>query len=452
MSVNLDALREYCGSLLDYDPINPTYTAELTSFLNDAQQRLLGDRPWSFLITERIYKTRTDVDLLLVFTNGSPAVSVPGGSPNLPIGTTALPGSEYELGTMTVTDSAGLTGEYVVRYVASTTALHLDRNFVGASGTYTVTLKRRNVYLPADTAQVQAVLDSSVGYPQSVGFLSKLDRDTYLIDPDTLGTPESFLEGEAEYVPAPRSVRGLSAVTVGAGQGVRTLQVYMVNVRAPAYYGFDSYPGYSGGFESGLSPVASFTLTDVQDLQIDPDVISNSSGLYRRYYFTCTEQGIDAPRRLRGGAGGVIDTVPPAGLTAFNASTPLSALQSQNFDTTNPRYRRTQSGAHRALQLYPHTSSDAELTVRRLLVPQDLEEAQDTPAVPSAYARVIAYEALAQLAIKADQAPLSVAFERKRAMIYQGMEQRYLGKPSRRIIKNGAGGTFPTIFGALTFT
>ena len=447
--MNLDALRDYCGSLLDYDPINPTYTAELTSFLNDAQQRLLGDRPWSFLITEQVIKSRTDVSLRLSFTNGNASVAVPAGEPNLPVGTATLPGSEYELGTMTVTDSNGLTGEYVVRFVQSVTALHLDRPFAGASGAYTVTLKRRDVYLPADTAQVMAVLDSSVGYPQEVSFLSKLDRDCYLLDPDTLGTPESFLEGEAEYVPAPRSVRGISAVTVSAGQGVRTVQVYQVNVRAPAYYGFDSYPGYSGGFESGLSPALTFTLSDTQELQINPDVISSSSGLYRRYYFTCTDEGIDAPRRLRGAT---VDTVPPTGAGAFNASTALSTLQSQNFDTITPRYQRTQSGAHRALQLYPHSSSDSELTVRRLIVPQDMEEAQDTPAVPSAYARVIAYEALAQLAIKADQAPLSVAFERKRAMIYQGMEQRYLGKPSRRIIKNSAGGMYPTVFGPMTFT
>ena len=39
--MNLSELRSYCGSLLDYDPINPTYTQELTSFLNDAQGRLL---------------------------------------------------------------------------------------------------------------------------------------------------------------------------------------------------------------------------------------------------------------------------------------------------------------------------------------------------------------------------------------------------------------------------
>ena len=105
--MNLDALRDYCGSLLDYDPINPTYTAELTSFLNDAQQRLLGDRPWSFLITEQVIKTRTDVSLRLSFTNGNASASVPAGGASLPIGTAALPGSEYELGTITVTDSNG---------------------------------------------------------------------------------------------------------------------------------------------------------------------------------------------------------------------------------------------------------------------------------------------------------------------------------------------------------
>jgi hypothetical protein len=92
------------------------------------------------------------------------------------------------------------------------------------------------------------------------------------------------------------------------------------------------------------------------------------------------------------------------------------------------------------------------MTVRRLVVPQDMEEQQDTPAVPSAYARIIAYEALTQLAVKADQTAVAAAYERKRQMMYRGMEQRYLGKPSRRIIKNSSGGIYPTIFGPLTFT
>jgi|DEB0MinimDraft_6_1074348.scaffolds.fasta_scaffold20984_2 hypothetical protein len=445
--MNLKALRDYCGSLLDYDPVNPTYTEELTSFLNDAQGRLLNDRPWDFLVQERAYNVRTDVDLTLGFTNGSASVTGTG----FPVGTASLPGSEYELGTMQVTDSAGVVALYQVRYVQGTTQLHIDRPFTGVTGSYAVTLKRRNVYLPADTAQVMAALEDIVGYPQHVSFLSKLDRDSYLLDPDLLGTPESYLEGEAEYVPAPRAVRGVSVRTPGAGQGVRTVTVYQVNVRCPAYPGFDSYPGFSGGFESGLSPGLTFNLTDTQDLQIDPDVIDSSSGLYRRYYFTCTDEGIDAPRRLRDSSG--VDTIAPPGLLSpIAVTTSLATLQSQALDTSTPRYQRTQSGAHRAVQFYPHPSSDTRMTVRRLVVPQDMEEQQDTPAVPSAYARIIAYEALTQLAVKADQTAVAAAYERKRQMMYRGMEQRYLGKPSRRIVKNSSGGIYPTIFGPLTFS
>ena len=444
--MNLQDLRAYCGSLLDYDPVNPTYTGELDGFLNDAQQRMLGDRPWDFLITEQKLQARTDVSLSLTFTNGSSSVAGTG----LPIGTTALPGSPYELGTLDVTDSAGLQGIYTVQFVQNATTLHIDRPFTGASGTYAVTLQRRDLHLPADTAQLMAVLQDNVGYPQQCSFLSKLDRDAYVLDPDTEGTPESYLEGRSLYVPAPRAVRGVTSAVVAAGQGVRTVKVFMVNVRAPAYYGFDSYPGFSGGMESGLSPAQEFTLSNVQELQISPDVIDSSSGLYRRYYFTCESEGITAPRRLRSSTG--TSTVPPAGLAAWKPDTALATLQSQALDTNTVRYRRTQSGAHRAMQLYPHPSSDQRMTVRRLLVPQDMEEQQDTPAVPSAYARLLAYEAMAQLAIKADQSALSAAFERKRALMYRGMEQRYLGKPSRRLIKNGSSAVFPAVFGPLTFT
>ena len=81
--VNLDALRQYCGSLLDYDPVNPTYTSELTSFLNDAQGRLLGDRPWAFLVREEQLEVKTDITLTLTFTAGSAQVT----GTSFPVGT-----------------------------------------------------------------------------------------------------------------------------------------------------------------------------------------------------------------------------------------------------------------------------------------------------------------------------------------------------------------------------
>ena len=46
--MKLGELIDFCGNLLDYDPTNPTYRAQLVALLNDAQQRVLVDRAWAF--------------------------------------------------------------------------------------------------------------------------------------------------------------------------------------------------------------------------------------------------------------------------------------------------------------------------------------------------------------------------------------------------------------------
>ena len=52
--MNLGELLDFCGNLLDYDPVNTTYRAQLVSLLNDAQTRTLTDRPWAFASQERL--------------------------------------------------------------------------------------------------------------------------------------------------------------------------------------------------------------------------------------------------------------------------------------------------------------------------------------------------------------------------------------------------------------
>ena len=69
--MNLADLRAFMGNLLDYDPTNVTYTNQLTDLLNDAQTRILTDRPWSFSIVEEDVETRTDVAVSLACANGS---------------------------------------------------------------------------------------------------------------------------------------------------------------------------------------------------------------------------------------------------------------------------------------------------------------------------------------------------------------------------------------------
>lgn len=458
--MNLAQLRALVDNLIDYDPVNETYREDVRTLLNNAQLRVLGDQAWDFLIEESRQRVLTDQTVSLTFINGEIAVTdatAPSPPGSFPISFDGkYPGSPWELATLHVTDSAGLSGIYTIRLVATSNTLSIDRPFLGASGTYSCSIRFRNVYLPADTVQLQGELRTDTGYPIKLQWLSQFSHDVYNLDADLLGAPENVLEGEAVYVPAPRSVHGVSAVTSGSGRGVRSVTVYMVNCMAPDYPGFDSYPGFSGGFESALSPGVTFDLADTELLTFTPETINPASGLYRRYYFTCTQAGvdIDAPRRVRNASGGTIgqDTVSPAGGVTLTPDLNLSTLQSQFLDAQLTRYQRTQGGSHRALQLSPHPSSDQDIIVRRLLAPRYMDEDQDYPSIPPASAQILAYEALRDLALKLDQPALAESFGRRADLLFRGMQQRYVSKPSRRIVRGASPAVYPTVFGPLTFT
>ena len=435
--MNLGNLVDFVGNLLDYDPTNETYREQLVSLLNDAQTRCLTDRPWDFAMRDRNLNVWTDVSVPVGVVNGSGTVT---GGP-FPVSPTAVrPGSEYELGYLEVTDSAALTTMYRVMYVAASNQLFLDRDFVGTSGSYTATLYRREIYLPSDCAQVQNVADPSVGIPAKALFLSKWEREEANLDPSLLGTIEAYLPSEGLRVQAPTTPRGVSIVA-GVGQGVRTIHVYMVNVYGPRSTPFPVYPrDVSDGFESAFSKVQSFTLSDTQTLQFTPEVIPNKTGYYRRYYFSCPEANILAPVRVRSAGGqsfaaAGVDTVPPTGTVTLNPDLSLTTLQGQNFQSTSVRYQFDQSAVYQSIQLYPHPSADQELDCRMLISPSRMQEDQDAPLVPSAYAQLIAYAALENITMKVSNPALSQVYMRKKDTLYKGMEQAYLKAVPRRMIK-----------------
>jgi len=435
--MNLGNLVDFVGNLLDYDPTNETYREQLVSLLNDAQTRCLTDRPWDFAMRDRKLNVWTDVSVDVGVVNGSGTVT---GGP-FPVSPTAVrPGSEYELGYLEVTDSNALTTMYRVMYVAASNQLFLDRDFVGASGSYTALLRRREIYLPSDCAQVQNVADPSVGIPAKALFLSKWEREDANLDPTLLGTIEAYLPSEGLRVQAPTTPRGVSIVA-GVGQGVRTIHVYMVNVYGPRSTPFPVYPrDVSDGFESAFSKVQSFTLSDSQTLQFTPEVIPNKTGYYRRYYFSCPEANILAPVRVRSAGGqnfaaAGVDTVPPTGTVTLNPDLSLTTLQGQNFQSTSVRYQFDQSAVYQSIQLYPHPSADQELDCRMLISPSRMQEDQDAPLVPSAYAQLIAYAALENITMKVSNPALSQVYMRKKDTLYKGMEQAYLKAVPRRMIK-----------------
>lgn len=452
--MNLGNLVDFVGNLLDYDPTNDTYRAQVVSLLNDAQTRVLTDRPWDFAMRDRKLRVWTDVEVPVGVSNGSATVT---GGP-FPFSSSAIkPGSDYELGYLTITDSNDLTTMYRVMFVAATNQMFLDRDFIGASGSYTALLKRREIYLPSDCAQVQNVGDPSVGIPVKSLFLSKWEREDAGLDPSLLGTIEAYLPSEGLRVQAPTLPRGV-AVVAAAGQGVRTIHVYMVNVWGPQSTPFPVYPrDVSDGFESAFSKVASYELADNQTLQFTPEVVPSKTGLYRRYYFYCPEAGILAPVRVRsaggqGFAAAGVDTVPPTGTMTLNPDLSLSTLQGQNFQSTSIRYQFDQSAVYQSIQLYPHPAADQELDCRMLISPSRMQEDQDAPLVPAAYSQVIAYAALENITMKVSNASLSQVYMRKKDVLYKGMEQAYLKMVPRRIVKGSptTGGAFlPNPYGPL---
>ena len=459
--MHLGDLIDFVGNLLDYDPTNTTYREQLVSILNDAQTHILTDRPWPFAMKDRKLKVWTDDTFTFNFVNGSNQIT----GVLIPVSTDmVLPGGEYALATI---ESESPRFRHRIMWVKNQTTAFLDRPFEGPSGTYEVTIKRRQIRLPSDAMTVQNVSDPHVGIPAKALFLSKWEREDSNLDPSLLGTIEAYLPSQAFVVAAPRTPRGVTVETVAAGQGVRTINVFMVNVRAPNATNYQMYPrDVSDGFESALSRVETYSLTDTQTLYFQPEPLNPQTGYYRRYYFTCPEAGILAPVRIRHtepleptGVSTGTDTVPPdnpaLGGMVLQPRLALSHLSTQAFQASSIRYRWNQTAAYQQIMLYPHPSADQDLNVRMVINPPRLQEDQDAPLVPHAYAQLIAFAALENLTLKVDNPALAQVYQRKKETLYKAMEQAYLKATPRRIIKGNPTAGYRYVknpFGPLTFT
>jgi len=435
--VNLGDLIDFCGNLLDYDPTNDTYRSQLVALLNEAQTRTLTDRPWDFAQRDRRLQVWTDTTLPVTVTNGSATV---GGGPFTVSTSAVLPGSPLDRAVIEITDSTATTYTHRISWVLNGAQLYLDRPFIGVTGAYTATVKRREVYLPSDCMQVQNVGDPSQGIPAKIMFLSKFEREDANLYPELLGTVEAYLPSEGKRIPAPQTPRGITTVAA-VGQGARTINVYMVNVQGMLATNFKVYRSdVSDGWESAFSKVATYSLSDTETLRFQPEAVDDTTGLYRRYYFTCPEAGILAPVRVRsaggqGFAAAGVDTVNPQGGVILAPALALSTLQAQTFQALSVRYVWDQAAAYQSIQLYPHPSADQQLDVRMLIAPSRMLEDQDAPLVPAAYAQAIAYTALEALTLKVDNGALSAVYQRKKDLIIRGMEQAYLKAVPRRIVK-----------------
>jgi len=457
--MNLGDLLDFVGNLLDYDPSNTVYRKQLVSLLNDAQSRLLTDRHWDFAGRDRRLKVWTDIPAqTITVTVGSAQFTG-----TFPVSSSTItPGSELAGAAVEFTEANGTVHRHKIAWIQNGATGHFLRPYQGTvSGAVSAKIQRRDVALPSDSMNVLNVSDPHVGVPAKALFLSKWEREDANLDPELLGTIEAYLPSEGFRVSGPQTARGVTVQSASAGQGIRTVDVYMVNVRYPNAQNYPTYSlDVSSGFESAFSKVSTFSLSDTQTLHFAPETIPNNTGLYRRYYFTCSEANILAPVRVRnadatGGVAVGVDTVAPTGGVTLKPNLALPHLSGQSFQSTSIRYRWNQSSAYRTVQLYPHPAGDQFVNVRTLINPERMQEDQDSPLVPASYAQILAYAALEQLALKVDNPALSAVYARKKDVLYRGMEARFLGQVPRRIIKGNptAGYRFTrNPFGPLTFS
>jgi hypothetical protein len=87
--------------------------------------------------------------------------------------------------------------------------------------------------------------------------------------------------------------------------------------------------------------------------------------------------------------------------------------------------------------------------------PPRMQEDQDAPIVPASYAQVIAYSALESLSLKVANPALAQVYARKKQVLFQAMEARFLQMVPRRIIKGSPTAGYKYVrnpFGKLVFT
>jgi hypothetical protein len=408
-------LRAAVAANLNYDPANDTYEVDLDRKINAAQVKVLGSHRWSFAQRESIVTVFPDyteagipvilgqdfVDLSLISSQARRAID---GHTLFLTSSTGVQSQTYNV---SFADLAGIR-------------VYLTSPITQATGTYTVTVQYREIALPGDTASVEGLLDLSVGIPEPQRAMTKLNRDVIRLDPQTTGRSLYFIPSTSVRTPTPRAVSGVATVA-GVAQGVRTLFIYQTFSLA--------------GRESALSAPVEYKLTDLQTLTFTPPVIQPSTGLYRKFYFSCPQVGIKRPV--------LVDTSVPEGVDPLGGTTlapdlSLATIGSEDYLTTTIPYMAL--GQYQRFNLWPHPALVTEYQVRVQVLPQPMIEDGDAPLIPPDAAQVIEYEATSTNAIRLDNPSLGKMYRDLRDGAYRQMSQTYLMQSTAPLVMMGTAG------------
>lgn len=407
--MDLQALRDYCTNVLDYDATaNPTYKGQLDRLLTDAYERVWSEKPWLFAQKDVLQLARADATVDVSATAGSFTLTHTGD---------LIPGQMDGQ----IIEIEGV--EYTIAYVRNATLAYLTEPYAGATGDGAgSTVIYRYMDLPADTQMVMNVAHRTNSItPEDPGMMVALTRyedEYYNLALGERGVPRYWVPQDPVTIPAPLTAVGVATVVAAPGRGVRTIEIAMANEWA--------------GRSSGLSQATTVTLTDTQEVTLTPGVIPNQTGLYRVYYLRSPDLGLHAWRRVTDTAG--VTAVAPNGGVTLTPDTSTTFLTSQAYSLFYPRYQGD-GGMRERYRLYPRQAEDQKYTVRYLSRPRPLVEATDTPDIPAAHRVIIAYRALVQLLMKSDNPSESALYEKRSDGELLKMERRYLIDAARRIVK-----------------
>lgn len=409
-------LRAAVAANLNYDPANDSYTDDLDGLINRAQTKVLGAHRWSFAQRESFVKVFPD------YTEAGIPVILGQAFVDLVL-ITAEARAAIDGHTLTLLSSTGVQSQvYPISFAdLAGTRVYLVDPITQASGTYTVVVQYREIALPGDTASVEGLLDLSVGIPEPQRAMTKLNRDVIRLDPKTTGRSLYFIPSTSVKTPTPRAVAGVTVIA-GLAQGVRTLLVYQTFSLA--------------GRESALSPPTEFVLSDIQTLSFTAPAIQPSTGLYRKFYFSCEAIGIKRPVLV---ANTVPNGIDPLGGVTLTPDLRLSTISTESYLTTTIAFAAL--GVYQRFNLWPHPALVTEYQCRVQALPQPMIEDGDTPFIPPDAAQVLEYEASANNALRLDNQSLARMYRELRDAAYRQMQQAYLLQSTAPVVMLGQTGS-----------
>lgn len=414
-ATDLKALRSFVANILDYDPTSEVYARQVDDILQEADRQICSEHPYPF------NNQSTDVTAYKDRTANITAVS---GSTQITTGT-----AFFE--TWMVNKTVELDGgDYTIQEIIDSQTAHISPGFLAPGGVYTGTVIHRYLDLPGGCAQVLGIArrsaTTSPTTPGPVEPLTRCEDEWQNLPLGEVGAPRQWIFGDPVYLPGPR-VNFKAEISSPGGptvRGSRTVEFTSTFIR--------------GGRESSHGQVVSLAATTGDEFVLTPFTSQLGTGLYKRYYFRCTEYGYNAWRLLEDPTAGNApfeiepNDVAPRTLSGLYEST-LTESESlwQDERMTYP------DGYTERIRLYPRQDEDYVFTIRYVADHQPMREDGDVSAIPPKHRMIIAYRALADVLPKHGNPTLGELYRKRFEAALLLLNRRFLSTPSARIVKGG---------------